>query len=86
MSESGERKWNPRFVAYAMAHGRTPEEQLAHDEVAWPGGKMCGFLLWSSRKIEAWRASLPAGTDMRGRQPVGPEMHAAYDAWLEGAR
>ncbi len=40
------RKWNPLFAAYARAHKRTPAGQLAHDETTYPGGKMCGFILW----------------------------------------
>lgn len=40
---------NPTYVAYAAAHGRTPEQQLAHDHEAWPGGVMCGFILWVSK-------------------------------------
>lgn len=31
-------EWNPRYVAYARAHGKTPKTMLAHDEEAWPGG------------------------------------------------
>ena len=38
--------WNPRFVAYAAAHGRTPEQQLKADEEEWPGGVMAGFMFW----------------------------------------
>ena len=29
-----EERWNPRFVAYARAHGRTPEAQLEVDRAA----------------------------------------------------
>lgn len=35
---------NPRYAAYCAAHGRTPEDMLAHDEQEWPGGKMCGYV------------------------------------------
>lgn len=41
---------NPRFVAYAKAHGKTADEMLEHDREAWPGGCMCGFILWMSEK------------------------------------
>ena len=47
-------KWNPRFVAYAAAHGKTPSAMLEHDDEAWPGGKMCGFILWIREKIFAF--------------------------------
>ena len=40
----------PRYAAYCIENGRTPVEQLAHDEKEYPGGKMAGFLIWSSRK------------------------------------
>lgn len=43
--------WNPRYVEYARVHGRTPERQLAHDEQAWVGGKMIGFLIWHGRRV-----------------------------------
>jgi len=37
--------WNPRYVAYATAHGRAPGEMLAADEAEFPGGRMTGFVL-----------------------------------------
>ena len=41
---------NPRYLAYCAAHGNTPEQQMAADVAAYPGGKMCGFMLWICRK------------------------------------
>lgn len=41
---------NPRFVAYAASKGLTPEDALARDKKRYPGGCMCGFILWISRK------------------------------------
>lgn len=37
---------NPLFVVYANARGKTPDEMLVSDRDAWPGGSMCGFILW----------------------------------------
>jgi hypothetical protein len=39
-------EWNPRFVAYAKAHGQTPEGMLQNDKEKFPGGCMAGFMLW----------------------------------------
>jgi hypothetical protein len=44
---------NPRYLAYCRAHSKTPDAMLAHDDAAWPGGKMTGFILWMS---EQWHA------------------------------
>ena len=56
------KRWNPRYVAYARAHGRTPEEMRAHDEKAWPGGRACGFILWMSEQWARWRRERSRGT------------------------
>ena len=46
-------KWNPRYESYAKAHGETPSSMMEADTVKWPGGKMCGFILWMrERKAE----------------------------------
>lgn len=47
-------EWSPEWVAYATAHDRTPDEQLAHDRARWPGGRMAGFLLWTAATWAAW--------------------------------
>jgi len=39
-------KFQPYFVAYARAHGRTPEAQMEVDRAEWRGGCMVGFILW----------------------------------------
>lgn len=48
---------NPRYVAYARAHGNDPEVQLIADRERWPGGVMCGFMLWISERWSAWHAT-----------------------------
>lgn len=44
--EGGGDDFQPRFRAYALAEGRTPEEQLAHDTREYPGGPMTGYVVW----------------------------------------
>lgn len=53
MTEFNPRDYNPRYLRYAANHGRGPIEQSAHDEVAWPGGRAVGFMLWIGA---AWQA------------------------------
>lgn len=53
-------EFNPRFVAFAKAHGRTASEQIVHDKDAWPGGCMVGFMLWIGKAEQAFRRQHPA--------------------------
>ncbi len=46
--------WNPRYLAYAAAHGRDPDAMLAHDREAWSGGCMVGFICWISDGMADW--------------------------------
>lgn len=70
--------WNPRYVSYARAHGRTPEAMLAHDKVRWVGC-MCGFMLWISRGMQAF---LKANPDV-DQEFMGDEEHARFTTFLE---
>lgn len=70
--------FNPRFANYARAHGRTAAEQLEHDRAAWPGGSMCGFVLWNNAKIAEATTVIPNAFVVGGALVD----HAAYDAWL----
>ncbi len=79
------RRWNPRYVAYATAHGREPEDMLTHDREAWPGGQMVGFMLWMSR---AWTTWAEGTGHPRMRDPgayLSRADHDAFDAWLATA-
>jgi len=50
---------NPRYVAYATAHGKSPAEMMAADDIEWPGGCMTGFILWMSERKQAFYKARP---------------------------
>ncbi len=79
--------WNPRFVAYARSQGRDPEAQLAHDEETYPGGIMCGFMLFISEKWRTFsdlRPDLVPGSRGLNRLAWLSTCHAdQFDAWLQ---
>jgi hypothetical protein len=50
------REVNPRYAAYCRENAKTPTEMLAHDRKAWPGGCMCGFMLWLGEKLSSFRS------------------------------
>lgn len=79
MGAKAKQEWNPRYLAYAYAHGETdPKKMLARDAKKYPGGKMCGFIPWIQEKWREWRAirNIPADAIL------GNEMHKDFDAWL----
>lgn len=69
-------KINPRYRAYCEAHSKTVEAMKAHDVKRWPGGKMCGFVLWVQESLLEWRRS----TGWEGALSDGHQ--DAFSAWL----
>jgi len=67
---------NPRYVAYAKAHGRSPANQLATDRKKYPGGCMCGFLVWMNRQRQKFGAEYPECVGFGGKI-------LNQDAWTE---
>lgn len=63
---------NPRYVAYARAHGRTPEAMRTHDRTRWPGGIMAGYIVWIGEQWRRWHAANPGAL---------PD-HESFDAML----
>lgn len=74
-----ETQWNTRYLAYCRATGGlTPDETLERDRARWPGGPMCGAILWVQERWTEWER-------MNGRPPWGaknPADHADFDRWL----
>ncbi len=75
------REYQPRYIAYAKDHGRTPEAMLAHDKEAWPGGRMAGFLLWIPAAYKAW-AEASSEIPEWPNNAWSDRQLAAFDAWL----
>ena len=73
--------YQSRYVAYCKAHGAaTPDEMMARDEAEYPGGVMCGYILWITSKWREWG-------DLTGHKgPRSADDHAAFDAWLGANR
>lgn len=71
---------NPRYANYARVHGNTPEQQFEIDCKEYPGGKMCGFICWNTRKWSQWRKLRGYVADV----PLSLKDHTDYDEWLKG--
>lgn len=75
------KEWNHRYVCYAKANGKSPDEMLAFDKERHPSACMCEYTIWNSAKWSEWRK-------LNGIQPHAPlsaKQHKQYDAWLEQA-
>lgn len=68
---------NPRYVAYAKAHGCNAHEMFERDRAKWPGRAMTGFLLWINAKRKEFFNAHPEAF-LNGRQP---EIIVDQDAW-----
>lgn len=69
---------NPRYLAYARAHGLTPDAMALLDEARYPGGRMAGFQVWMSERWADWRLARGRGHDTI----LSDADHADFDAWL----
>lgn len=70
--------FQPRYVAYARAHGRQPDEQLAADRAE---GHMLGYIFWIDEQWRAFWRQYPNPVPpvyMRGDNQHQRE----FDSWL----
>lgn len=79
MTRNNLRDWNPRYVNYARAHGRTPEGMLAFDKQRLPGACMMEFIFWNRARIVDFSKAHPECFIAGGLKD-----HEAYDEWLTG--
>ena len=71
---------NPRYVCYAReVHGAPPLVALNLDRALWPGGCMCGFMLWIQAR---WREFGGVRLEMNPKVKTDAD-HEAFDAWLK---
>lgn len=73
--------FQPRYVAYATAHGRDPEAMLDHDDERFPGGCMAGFIVWVGAQLRDFRSHRP---DCFANGNLWDQK--AFDAFLEGQK
>jgi hypothetical protein len=74
-----DRGWNPRYLAYCIAHRAiSPEEMMSRDDIAWPGGLMTGFMCWINEQWAAWERSVDFPRDGVKCDAV----HREFDCWL----
>lgn len=79
--------WNPRYLQYCRANGGlTPDAMLERDRERYPGGCMCGFILWHSAKLNEARQTHREFFYIEiGGNPGGLIDHAGYDRWLRAS-
>jgi hypothetical protein len=80
------RDWTPRYRAYARAMGTPdPDERLRLDEIAWPGGRMAGYILFIGDQWAAWRVARGyplTAAEFSRKFILTTEDHADFDAFL----
>jgi hypothetical protein len=66
-------KWNPRYVAFALAHGATDIKAFRDAQES-----NAAFIAWIAERRETWRL------EQRIRSPhLTRKQERAFDAWLE---
>jgi len=55
--------YQKRYIAYAKAKNMTPDEVFEYDKETYPGGCMCGFILWICEKKRSFKKNNPDAID-----------------------
>ena len=76
--------WNPRYLAYCRAHGQSdPAKQLDMDAERWPGGVMCGFILWMMNRLSEFNALQGCRNSEICHLELGNRWDSLFDAMLD---
>lgn len=59
MTSQSKPSWNPYYLAYCKRKGNEPEKQLEIDRDKYPGGCMCGFILWIDKMKRKFYSEKP---------------------------
>jgi len=73
-----EKHWNPRYVAYAKAHGHPPEGMMERDRGVWPGDYTVGFMFWNMVKWDEFMKEFHPEVPQEFKTLHGEE----YTEWL----
>ena len=87
---------NPRYREYCRAHGKSPVAMLYQDTFRFPGGRLCGFILWNREKVweftSQWKgcrclADVQEALMGPGYDPDNPkqDVHQLYNEWLKAS-
>lgn len=68
-------EYQPRFVAYAAATGRRPEDIVGPRE-------NIRFILWIRERWEAW-AKTKGAASIEALRPLSDAQHVEFDGWLQ---
>lgn len=72
------KEYNPRYVYYAHAHGKNPEQMLKYD---WDNHRyMIEFMIWNRDK---WREFDKLFPEFKCGDGHTDEGHVKYDEWLK---
>jgi len=74
--------WQPRYLCYCVAHAEPdPARMLETDRERWPGGVMCGYVLWIGERWREWRSISGVPRDAMLLEAD----HKDFDKWLENS-